>query len=42
LNRELVLAILEETGIEMDCAEDGIEAVNTINEAPEDQYELVF
>ena len=42
LNRELVLAILKETGIQIDCAEDGIEAVNIINEAPEDKYDLVL
>ena len=42
LNRELALAILEETGMLIDCAEDGIEAVNIINEAPEDQYDLVL
>ena len=42
LNRELALAILEETGMQIDCAEDGIEAVNMINEAPEDQYDLVL
>ncbi len=42
LNRELALAILEETGMQIDCAEDGIEAVNMINDAPEDQYDLVL
>ncbi len=42
LNRELALAILEETGMEIDCAEDGIEAVNIINEALEDRYDLVL
>ena len=42
LNRELALAILSETGMQIDCAEDGIEAVNIINEAPEDQYDLVL
>lgn len=26
----------------MDCAEDGIEAVNIINDAPEDKYDLVL
>ena len=26
----------------IDCAEDGIEAVNIINESPEDQYDLVL
>ena len=28
--------------MEIDCAEDGIEAVNIINEAPEDKYDLVL
>ena len=42
LNRELVLAMLEETGIQIDSAEDGIEAVNIINESSEDKYDLVL
>lgn len=42
LNRELAIAMLKETGLMIDCAEDGIEAVNIINEAPEDQYDLVL
>ena len=42
LNRELALAILGESGMQIDCAEDGIEAVNQINEAPEDRYDLVL
>lgn len=42
LNRELALAVLCETGMQIDCAEDGIEAVNIINEAPEDRYDLVL
>lgn len=42
MNREIAMAILEETGMQIDCAEDGIEAVNIINEAPEDKYDLVL
>lgn len=42
LNRELALAIMGETGMKIDCAEDGIEAVNIINEASEDQYDLIL
>ena len=42
LNRELASAILEETGMLIDHAADGIEAVNIINEAPEDKYDLVL
>lgn len=42
LNRELALAILEETGMTIDCAEDGIETVNIINESLEDKYDLIL
>ncbi len=42
LNREIAVELLEEMGIRVDCAEDGIEAVNIINEAPEDKYDLVL
>jgi CheY-like chemotaxis protein len=42
LNREIATAILEETGMRIDCAVDGIEAVNIINEAPEDRYDLIL
>lgn len=42
LNREIATAILGETGMQIDCAEDGIEAVNLINEAPEDRYDLIL
>lgn len=42
LNREIAQELLEETGIDVDCAEDGIEAVNIINEAPENKYDLVL
>ncbi len=42
LNREIAATILGETGMEVDCVEDGIEAVNIINEAPEDRYDLVL
>ena len=42
LNREIAVELLETTGICVDCAEDGIEAVNIINEAPEDKYDLVL
>ena len=42
LNREIALAILGETGMQIDCAEDGIEAVNMINKAPEDKYDLIL
>ena len=42
LNRELATTILEETGIQIDSVEDGIEAVNIINESPEDKYDLIL
>ena len=42
LNREIATAILEETGMSIDHAGDGIEAVNIINEAPEDKYDLIL
>lgn len=42
LNREIATAILGETGMSIDHAGDGIEAVNIINEAPEDKYDLIL
>ena len=42
LNREIAVELLEEMGILVDYAEDGIEAVNIMNEAPEDKYDLVL
>lgn len=42
LNRELATVLLGETGMQIDCAGDGIEAVNIINNAPEDTYDLVL
>ena len=42
LNQEIALTMLEEAGLRVDCAQDGIEAVNIINEAPEDKYDLVL
>ena len=42
LNQEIALTMLEEAGLWVDCAQDGIEAVNIINEAPEDKYDLVL
>ncbi len=42
LNREIATAILEETGMEIDCAVDGIEAVEIINRVPADRYDLIL
>ena len=41
INREIVLALLEPTGIEIDCAENGIEAVRMFTRAPE-LYDMIF
>ena len=42
LNQELASTILGETGMIVDSARDGIEAVNIINESPEDKYDLIL
>ena len=41
INREIVLALLEPTGLEMDCAENGVEAVRMYSEAPE-KYAMIL
>jgi PAS domain S-box-containing protein len=41
LNREIVIALLEPTQIEIDCAENGVEAVRMFSEAP-NRYDLIF
>ncbi|MDR0443946.1 MAG: response regulator [Treponema sp.] len=41
INREIVLALLEPTQLEIECAENGAEAVRIFNEAPE-KYELIL
>jgi len=41
INREIVLALLEPTSIEIDCAENGAEAVRMFSEAPE-KYDIIF
>jgi len=41
INREIVLAILEPTNLEVDCAENGIEAVNAFLSNPF-KYDLIF
>jgi PAS domain S-box-containing protein len=41
INREIVLALFEPTQLEIDCAENGAEAVRKFSEAP-DRYELIF
>jgi PAS domain S-box-containing protein len=41
INREIVLALLEPTRLEIDCAENGAEAVRKFGEAPA-RYDLIF
>ena len=41
INREIVLALLEPTLLEVDCAENGAEAVRMFSEAP-DKYDMIF
>ena len=42
LNREIATAILEETGMSIDSADDGDVAVAMIEEAPADRYDLIL
>ncbi|MDR2180074.1 MAG: response regulator [Synergistaceae bacterium] len=41
INREIVLALLEPTGLSIDCAENGEEAVRLFSEAP-GRYDMIF
>jgi signal transduction histidine kinase/CheY-like chemotaxis protein len=41
INREIVLALLEPTQLDIDCAENGAEAVRKFTEAP-DKYDMIF
>ena len=41
INREIVMALLESTGIEIDCAVNGLEAVQMFSEHP-DAYDIIF
>ena len=41
INREIVIALLEPTLLEIDCAENGVEAVRMFSEAP-DKYNIIF
>ncbi len=41
INREIVLALLESTCLQIECAENGAEAVHMFSEAP-DRYSLIF
>jgi signal transduction histidine kinase/DNA-binding response OmpR family regulator len=41
INREIVLAFLEPTGLSIECAENGLKAVKMFTENPE-KYEMIF
>jgi signal transduction histidine kinase/DNA-binding response OmpR family regulator/PAS domain-containing protein len=41
INREIVLTILEPMGLEIECAENGIQSVDMFRDAPE-KYEMIF
>jgi len=41
INREILITLLENTGLEIDCAENGNEALEMITAAP-DKYDIVF
>jgi signal transduction histidine kinase/PAS domain-containing protein/AmiR/NasT family two-component response regulator len=41
INREIVMTLLEPTQLEIDCAENGAQAVEMFNEAP-DKYSFIF
>jgi CheY-like chemotaxis protein len=41
LNQEIVLALLEPTGLIIDCADNGAEALNIYSAAPE-KYDIIF
>ncbi len=41
INQEIVVALLEDTGIEITCAENGVEAVKKFAESPE-AYHMIF
>ncbi|MDR0196665.1 MAG: response regulator [Oscillospiraceae bacterium] len=41
INREIVLSLLENTGLEIDCAENGAQAIDLLEKNPE-KYDMVF
>jgi len=41
VNREILIALLENSGISIDCVENGLEALNIIAESPR-KYDIVF
>ena len=42
LNREIATAIMEEIGLDVDCVEDGTDAVNIMSSAEGRKYNLIF
>ncbi len=41
INREIVIALLEDTNISIDCAQNGVEAINMYSACP-DKYAMIF
>jgi PAS domain S-box-containing protein len=41
INREILMSLLEDTGINIDCAQNGLEAVDIITAAP-DKYDVIL
>ena len=41
INREIVISLLEPTGVAIECAENGVEAVKLFKQSP-DSYDMVF
>ncbi|MCL1878948.1 MAG: ATP-binding protein [Defluviitaleaceae bacterium] len=41
INREILIAILEPTGIQIECASNGLDAVNMFSDAP-DRYDIIL
>jgi len=41
INREILTASMENTGVEIDCAENGVEALRLLSQNP-DKYDLIF
>ena len=41
INREIIMAVLEPSGVEIECAENGVQAVRMYCDAP-DRYDMIF
>jgi signal transduction histidine kinase/CheY-like chemotaxis protein/HAMP domain-containing protein len=42
INRMIAISLLEETGIEIDEAEDGVQAVELFNKSAQDYYDIIY